>query len=351
MDRLNPGDRLNQGQSIVSPDGRYSLTVEADGNVVLSEAGSLVRWSSQTTGNPGASLAMQADGNLVLYSPGSTALWSSGTWGHPGAWVVMQADGNLVVYAATSQAVLWATDTWRTTRQVDGFVPSTSGLPFRNDYPTGTKWPILDLPVVGGLLTADAASGLCGGFGFTVVDMFLSQPKLELPRDTPRPPDPSPRFQYIYHRLLDSFNGVLPYATILKLLDWIETPDHDDLLRHGLGHMMATDEWPNIKTDIDSNRPSPIVLVGSPQGALGDIESLKKALADSHQVVAYGYDLGPSDVTIHVYDPNNPSEDNATLTVPLTYAERPILTANMGREVRGLFRSHYAWHDPRPTWG
>ena len=350
MDRLQQGESLTQGQSLGSQDGQYSLTVQADGNVVLSQPGGVVRWSSGTFGNVGASLTMQTDGNLVLYSSAHLALWSSGTWGHPGAWVLLQTDGNLVVYAAGSQTALWATNTWFGTKQVEGFVPSRSGLPFRNDYPAGTMWPIVDLPVVGNLVAADAGNGLCGGFGFTVVDLFLSAPRLEPPQDATRPPAGSPRFEYLTHRLLDSFNGAVPYGTILKIFDWIQTSNGDDFLRHGLGHMMTTDEWPNIKLDIDSNRPSPIVLVGPPQSALGDVSTIKQALANSHQVVACGYDLGPSDVTIHVYDPNNPSEDNATLTVSLAHPERPVVTANMGREVRGLFRSHYTWKDPRPTW-
>ena len=350
MDRLQQGESLTQGQSLGSQDGRYSLTVQADGNVVLSQTGGVVRWSSGTFGNPGASLAMQADGNLVLYSSAHVALWSSGTWSHPGASVLLQTDGNLVVYAAGGQTALWATNTWFATKQVDGFMPSISGLPFRNDYPAGTKWPIVDLPVVGNLGTADAGNGLCGGFGFTVVDLFLSAPRLDPPQDATRPPAGSPRFDYLTHRLLDSFNGAVPYGTIIKILDWIQTSSSDDFLRHGLGHMTASDEWPSIKRDIDSNRPSPIVLVGPPQSALGDVSTIKGALANSHQVVACGYDLGPSDVTIHVYDPNNPSEDNATLTVSLAHPEWPVVTANMGREVRGLFRSHYTWNDPRPVW-
>jgi len=350
MDRLNAGESLAPGQSIESTDGRFRLTVEPDGNIILSGPGGAVRWSAQTAGHPGSTLSMQADGNLVLYDAGSVAIWATQTWGHPGALVVVQDDGNLVVYAANGQTPLWATNTWLISRHVEGFAPSTSGFAFRNDYPVGTRWPVLDLPIVGEVISADAGNGLCGGFSFAVVDMFLAQPRLVPPRDATRPPAHGPHFDYLCHRFLDSFNGAIPYGTILKVLDWIETPANDDFLRHGLGHMTAVDEWPHIKRDIDSNRPSPIVLVGSPQGDLGDIATVKRALADSHQVVACGYDLGPEDVTIHVYDPNNPSEDNATMTVSLIHTDRPIVTSNMGREVRGLFRSHYAWHNPRPTW-
>lgn len=350
VDRLHQGDGLSEGQSLVSQDGCYSLVVQA-GDVVLVQPGAAVPWSSGTVGNPGAGLSMQADGNLVLHSPDRTALWSSGTWGHPGAWAILQNDGNLVIYAAGSQSALWATNTWAISKRVDDFVPSKSGLPFANNYPPGTKWPVVDLPIVGKLLAADAGNGLCGGFGFAVVDMFLSSPRIEPPADPARPDPRSPRFDYLTHRLLDSFNGALPYGTILKVVDWIQTPTTDGFLRHGVGHMTAADEWPGIKRDIDSNRPSPIVLVGPPKSGLGDVAAIKKAISNSHQIVVCGYDLGPSEVTLHVYDPNSPGQDEATITVQLAHPEQPITTVNMGRDIRGIFRSHYTWHDPRPIWG
>jgi hypothetical protein len=98
VDRLRRGKSLTQGQSLDSKDGRYRLTVGADGDLALRRAEGVV-WSSRTAGNPGASLIMQADGNLVLASPTRVPLWATDTWDHPGAWVRLQTDGNLVVYA------------------------------------------------------------------------------------------------------------------------------------------------------------------------------------------------------------------------------------------------------------
>lgn len=54
-------------------------------------------------------------------------------------------------------------------------------------------------------------------------------------------------------------------------------------------------------------------------------------------------------MTIHVYDPNSPGRDDATISFSLAHPERPIITVNMGRDIRGIFRSHYSWHDPRPA--
>jgi hypothetical protein len=350
MDRLNENESLAPGQSIVSSDGRFSLTLQPDGNLVLGRVGAEARWSTNTAGRGAVRLTMQSDGNLVLYTATLVALWSSGTWGHAGAWAILQPDGNLVVYATGAPAALWASNTWVTTKGVDGFAPGTAGLPFRNDYPQGTKWPIVNLPVVGQMFAADAGNGLCGGFGYAVCDMFVATPRLAPPVDPARPSDGSPRFDYLTSRLLDSFNGAVPYGTILKLIDWIGTPNGDGFLRRGLRSMIAADEWPNIRADIDSNRPSPIVLVGSPAAQPTDVATIKAALSRSHQVVAYAYEAGPSDATVYVYDPNNPKEPNATFYLPFADPAQGFATNNLG-DFRGCFRSHYTWHDPRPVWG
>jgi hypothetical protein len=61
--------------------------------------------------NSGATKAtMQIDGNFVLYNSSNQAKWSTGTSGNPGAYLVMQDDGNLVIYTPTGQAK-WASGT------------------------------------------------------------------------------------------------------------------------------------------------------------------------------------------------------------------------------------------------
>ena len=133
MDRLNENESLAPGQSIVSSDGRFSLTLQPDGNLVLARVGAEARWSTNTSGRGASRLTMQGDGNLVLYTASSVALWSSGTWGHAGVWAILQPDGNFVVYATGAPAALWASNTWVTTKGVDGFAPGRADRPFRND--------------------------------------------------------------------------------------------------------------------------------------------------------------------------------------------------------------------------
>ena len=95
---LGEGVTLGAGQFVLSPDGRFELVMQADGNLVVYAAGRTgALWASGTSGDRDASLAMQDDGNLVVYRPSSTgavrpaatgnagpggpatAVWASGT--------------------------------------------------------------------------------------------------------------------------------------------------------------------------------------------------------------------------------------------------------------------------------
>jgi len=63
-DRLNPGDNLAVGGAITSLDGRFTLVLQADGNLVLYQAGGAARWATSTVGRIVSQAVMQADGKL-----------------------------------------------------------------------------------------------------------------------------------------------------------------------------------------------------------------------------------------------------------------------------------------------
>jgi hypothetical protein len=95
---LLPGGSIGADQALTSCDGRFSLVVQTDGNLVLYQADVGALWQSQTVGYDPAGLWMQEDGNLVLYDVGGTALWHTSTHGSEGAYLAVQDDGNVVVY-------------------------------------------------------------------------------------------------------------------------------------------------------------------------------------------------------------------------------------------------------------
>jgi hypothetical protein len=114
---LTANQGLSQGRTLTSCDGRFTLTMQLDGNLVLSELVGLnpptvqPLWSSGTSGSGNlVEAVMQGDGNLVLYNRlTGAALWASGTAGHPDAVLSLQNDGNLVIYAGGSP--VWASNT------------------------------------------------------------------------------------------------------------------------------------------------------------------------------------------------------------------------------------------------
>jgi len=107
-DRLNPDQSLHVGAALTSPNGRFTLVLQADGSLVLSWSGGAARWATGTHGRTVARATMQSDGNFALYGPVG-ALWASGTAGHPGAFLAVQNDGNVVIYGQGGP--LWATGT------------------------------------------------------------------------------------------------------------------------------------------------------------------------------------------------------------------------------------------------
>ena len=77
-DRLEIMDVLFSGESIISPNGKYRLRFQGDGNLVLSDR-EKVYWSSKTEKQGATKLILQSDGNLVIYNENNRPLWSSQT--------------------------------------------------------------------------------------------------------------------------------------------------------------------------------------------------------------------------------------------------------------------------------
>ncbi|MCL9759369.1 hypothetical protein [Frankia sp. AiPa1] len=106
---LGAGQRLTAGDRLTSPNGKYYLLMQADGNLTEYDNGRPV-WASNTGGHPGSDFEAQADGNFVVYAPGHVAIWASGTDHHPDSVFKVQDDRNLAIYAPGNVAV-WASNT------------------------------------------------------------------------------------------------------------------------------------------------------------------------------------------------------------------------------------------------
>ncbi|MEV5838392.1 LysM peptidoglycan-binding domain-containing protein [Nocardia sp. NPDC052112] len=106
-DTLRVGEELGLGYSLKG--GAYTLELQPDGNLVLSEPDGKVVWSTLTHDQGVERAILQDDGNFVLYK-GEGAAWSTETNGQDVDRLVVQADRNVVLYGRDGSA-LWASDT------------------------------------------------------------------------------------------------------------------------------------------------------------------------------------------------------------------------------------------------
>ena len=226
------------------------------------------------------------------------------------------------------------------------FLPSQHGLHFDNAFPEG---PVIRIDFgVATLGVGNAANGLCGGMVFTALDYWTA--RRPPPADRQPPAYGTPLFGYLRRRLIDSWRlpaGPLVYLRFMQ--PWY--PDGErrsgPLTFHGRAWHIAVRQWPALRADLDRGWPSPLGLV--------KVASAKPAeIGKNHQVLAYGYDLVNSAVTLHIYDPNQADNDHVTLsfdigdpTAPSPVAMVPDVSAVPG--VLYFFRVRYSSKSPPPA--
>ncbi len=135
--------RLNAGDYLQSPDGRYTLIMQSNGNLVLYSADNAQIWNSGTAGNLGNYTVMQNDGNLVVYTASNAPIWWSATWTNGASTLKLQNDGNLVLYRNSDNGVTWATWSYANNYQVNNYIGTqvASGTTLRaGDYLRSPDW-------------------------------------------------------------------------------------------------------------------------------------------------------------------------------------------------------------------
>ena len=104
---------LTAGQSLVSFDGRFHLTLQTNGDLIILNMDSII-WSSRTSfiGSSPYVLKMQNDGNLIVYDKDSCTIWQSNTACEDisSFYLAIQSDGNAVIYDSKEKPI-WASYT------------------------------------------------------------------------------------------------------------------------------------------------------------------------------------------------------------------------------------------------
>ena len=218
---------------------------------------------------------------------------------------------------------------------VAGFLPSTGGFRFPNAWP---KVPVTTLDPLPGvhIPVGDASNGLCGGMVFAARDFF--EAGLALPGDTTAPGS-GPLYEYIGDRLIESFD--LPNGP-LKYYAWMAMPDEDvtvpwiATLTRGVGYRTVHDELAKITADLDGGRLCCLGLV-----CAHSVDPMQ--LGENHQVLAWRHERSGTTVTLWIYDPNQPGDDDARLTFDTAHPSQRLKVELFGssKRVRGIF--------PRPV--
>lgn len=201
---------------------------------------------------------------------------------------------------------------------VPGFLPSTSGFKFTNSW-SGEPLKRINLKF-GSVPLGRASNGLCGGMAYAARDWY--EARRQIPPDLQSPPDGSPFREYVIGRLIDSFDlpaGVVPYATLMSS----RYPDHDGDILAALGQLpsrasiLARRTWPAVKAVIDTGHPCPLGLVMV-------VSDDPEDLGHHHQVLAYGYQIRGSRLSVRVYDPNSPGDDGVVIGFDTARTDRSI---------------------------
>ena len=96
---MPPGNQLGIGAALESPNKRFRLDMQSDGNLVLyKEPEHRPIWHTNTVGKGGFRANLQHDGNFVVCTESSVPIWNSRTQDIGSKYLKVQDDGNLVIY-------------------------------------------------------------------------------------------------------------------------------------------------------------------------------------------------------------------------------------------------------------
>ncbi|MCX6080542.1 MAG: beta/gamma crystallin-related protein [Chloroflexi bacterium] len=231
------------------------------------------------------------------------------------------------------------------TRQMTDFLPSRNGWPFDNSFEA-----VPPFKLIGELRYGDASKGLCGGMVYAALDYFLAGlnlPQVADPDISVRYKSPlhGPIFDYLSKRLFNSFDipaGVWNYIELMNpsFPDFQTSKSRLLMAPRNRAWRMVRQEWPVIKTKLDTGQPCPLGLIRIKSSELS-------RLGENHQVLAYGYDLKDDDLTLFIYDPNFHNNDNVTLKLNIGNPERKTsINYFDNKPVECFFQPNYTFTMP-----
>lgn len=202
---------------------------------------------------------------------------------------------------------------------VPNFSPKKNGLKFKNRFfvkewihIAPSEFPIKKIQ------NMDDKYGLCGGMCHAVAELFTY--KKTPPTQTSIPNTKSALYYYLAQSQLETFGYDLRYYD--KIEDWFEMKDGKEKLPK-----LTMIELGAIKLKLKRKQLAQIILMYN-TGNEGKIWK-------NHQVLVYGVEQTGDQGTLHIYDPNFPSNDKQRITYNIT--DGKVIAKQGGATVHGFF--------------
>ncbi|MBE1878437.1 NlpC/P60 family protein [Myceligenerans pegani] len=106
--KISIGGSLDTNEKLVSPNGRYNLTMQENGNLVLRGASEGIIWSPEMDGSGSVKAQITDAGNVVLRQADGDVMWASGTtkWASSATTLEVTNSGNVLLSNAAGDH-LW----------------------------------------------------------------------------------------------------------------------------------------------------------------------------------------------------------------------------------------------------
>jgi hypothetical protein len=102
---------MERNDSVVSPNGKYRLSLQDDSNLVLYRTGGGATWSAGIQYSDAYRIVTLPTGDVQAVRANGSVVWHTATAGSPGARLRVQDDGDVVVYASDGKTMLWHSNT------------------------------------------------------------------------------------------------------------------------------------------------------------------------------------------------------------------------------------------------
>lgn len=208
------------------------------------------------------------------------------------------------------------------------FKPSIHGWAFGNSFSKSFYWWRFEVTINN--------MGFCAGMCWSALYRFYNGTPIL--RTTVKPNQGTVLYDELWDRQIASLNN----GRLWEIYKWQMKPERSSRTRgHSQGHL-TQEAWKGIKRKLNASQPVTITLIASANDAN------PAHLSNSHRVVAYAYEVittnsGPkgakNKVTIWIYDPNCPNNDNVYLTFFLGAEKSNIRLRHSikGSNYRGLY--------------